>query len=35
MNSKFLQNEKIIEEVINRLSTQHGPECRKTIEESR
>lgn len=35
MNSKYIQNEKLIEDVINRLSTQHGLECRKTVEENR
>jgi len=35
MNMKHIQNEKTQEEIINRLSGQHGHECRKMVEENR
>lgn len=35
MNMKHLQNEKTVEDIINRLSGSHGPDCKKTVEENR
>lgn len=35
MSVKNLQNEKIVEEIIGRLTSSHGIECRKTVEENR
>ena len=35
MNLKHIQNEKTVEDIINRLSSSHGPECRKSVEENR
>jgi hypothetical protein len=35
MNLQHLQNEKTVDEIINRLSGAHGTECKKTVEEVR
>jgi hypothetical protein len=32
---KHLNNEKTVEDIINRLSGSHGSECKKTVDENR
>lgn len=34
MNLKHIQNEKTVEDIINRLQGSHGPECGKSVEEN-
>lgn len=35
MNAKHNQNEKTVQEIINRLSAAHGAECKRNVEENR
>ena len=35
MNMKQMQNEKTVEDIINRLSGSHGSDCKRTVEELR
>ena len=35
MNQQHIQNEKTVEDIINRLSGSHGSECRKNVDEKR
>jgi hypothetical protein len=35
MNIKHMQNEKTVEDIINRLSASHGVDCKRGVEEVR
>ena len=35
MNEQHFQNEKIVEDIINRLSGSHGSDCKKVVETNR